>query len=406
MRTAAVLTVLVVPAAARCPVSGAIRGDGPCPGSLRGAVENLADDPPPDAGQGTWKGCKCKSYCGADITDNFNCDYCRTEDNCGRSGIGGSWDYCSYPENKTYEAQTSDAKTAYLWGKINENKQHGDYPNVLNIVGESIQTTFDDWWDVMPNGRKKYIHSAGVVCKFKWSGNPAFTGLLGEAAEGFVRMGSAAPLTGNPGSPDGVTPGNGFKFLRTGVRSGNFVSLASLTLANAGWNFFSKNQSNHIAAPTGATAILAKKFNQASTCAPQVGLSDLAKWSQDGTASAKPVFPFRLQFNPTKDVQQSNDAKTLDQMLDGMKFKVGTSLFDVLAYKTPSDKAPVSLGTMVVTGECTTSAFGDAKLFIRHQRVEEDWAIHPEWLRDPSYDAKAACGSDVSITPPQKCSAE
>ena len=66
--------------------------------------------------------------------------------------------------------------------------------------------------------------------------------------------------------------------------------------------------------------------------------------------------------------------------------------------------SPLKLGAMVTTAKCTSSKWGDEKFFIRHQRVEEDWAAHPEFLTQ--YDAAKACGWSGKVTPqgaPKKC---
>ena len=119
---------------------------------------------------------------------------------------------------------------------------------------------------------------------------------------------------------------------------------------------------------------------------------------------------------------------------------------------------PLKLGEMVTTSACTTSAYGDASFFIRyppyavytvcvllqtsmlnayiraltlhtscrfthssetllfclllfssschsrHQPIEQDWELHPEFLKQ--YDAKAACGWSSDPTPsgiPRQC---
>ena len=43
-----------------------------------------------------------------------------------------------------------------------------------------MKTSFDDEWDVMPNGRHKAIHSVGAVCPFKIdvAHDSPYTGLL------------------------------------------------------------------------------------------------------------------------------------------------------------------------------------------------------------------------------------
>ena len=45
------------------------------------------------------------------------------------------------------------------------------------------------------------------------------------------------------------------------------------------------------------------------------------------------------------------------------------------------------IGTLVTNSESVTSKYGDEVLFFRHQRVEDDVALKPEW-KDyyPEYD--------------------
>lgn len=381
----------------------------------------LESDPKPDPGQKTFKGCTCKSYCGPDATDAFNCDFCRTEGNCGRAGWGGSWDYCVYPPNNAFEMKDWQSKHAYWWKQLTaDTRRESKYPNVLGITTESIQTSFDNWKDEMPSGRKKYIHTIGSVCQFQLTitSDSPYTGLLGPGAQhGFIRMGSAADY-----SNGGLTPGLGFKFGRSDQLSAGFVALHSLDLGQS-WNFFKYNQSNHISPPEGATKALALKFNQASQCAPQVGLSDLARYSQDGTEHNPPKFPFKLFLVPSAEVQTPDKEKTPDEVHAEMAaFQVGTTLYTVYACDRamgdemkPTDGgleaacgSPLKLGDVVTTSQCTTSAYGDKKFQIRHQRVEEDWELRPDFLKQ--YDAKKACGwSGKSVSPsgvPKKCSAE
>ena len=114
--------------------------------------------------------------------------------------------------------------------------------------------------------------------------------------------------------------------------------------------------------------------------------------------------------------------KTVDEINEEMEaFEVGTSVFTVYACgKAASDEAemnptdgglefacadPIRLGDMVTTDRCTSSKFGDERLFIQHQRIEDDWKLRPDILS--SYDAAKACGWSGKITAdgaPPKCS--
>jgi len=374
--------------------------------------------------QKTKQGCSCKSHCSAStqkggglLSNNiWRCDYCRTENACGYRSLEGRWDYCDYPKNEDFEDQSFEDKNEYFWDKIIANRTHGKAPFILPIFMESMQTVFDNMKDEMPVGRKKYIHSIGSICKFELDikAKSPYTGIFAQGKqEGFIRMGSALPPTST-----GLTPGLGFKFARKGVPSGGFVGLYSL-VAGTTWNFFEKSQSNHIAAPVGPTMILAKKFMQASQCAPQVGLSDLARYSQDGTEHKDPQFPFKLFMVPSQKVQMTaengmpkmTDGKwTVDQVHEFMdKFEVGTPLYKVYACDKPKTNGaelnptdgsveeaceePFELGDMVTTSECTTSSYGDNEFHVRHQRIEEDWALRPEFLTTPGYDVTTGCAA-------------
>jgi len=155
-----------------------------------------------------------------------------------------NWDYCAYPQMDTYEAQTASAKMMQLWNKVTHKDvvgRSGPAKSVLGVVstiiGESMRTTFDTRWDVLPEGRTKVIHSQGVHCQFELDiPSSPFTGLLAPGKPtGIIRIGSASSNdeTGKP-----PFPGLSFKFLRSGVQSGNFVALRSTGPEGGGYAFF------------------------------------------------------------------------------------------------------------------------------------------------------------------------
>jgi len=215
-----------------------------------------------------------------------------------------------------------------------------------------------------------------------------------------------------------------------------------------------------------AAQILAEKFKQASGCVTMVGLSDAAAFCQDGTPVESPAFPFELRFENTGEVSFPESVQTQEELIGerglgspasgfqnlfslplnhrhtetpkrrntetrkltnqdipdilrpsrtytrthpygrfvaNMKaIAVGTSLFNVVAYETPASTTGVKIGEIVTTSECLSSTFGDSHFFVQHQRVEEDWAIYPEWLDD--IDAARDCGaSSISLDAPPTC---
>lgn len=369
----------------------------------------------------TTLGCVCTTSCGASVTDAFKCDWCYVEGSCGLNSLRGRYDYCVYPDDEAFANQSFVAKTDFFWQKMTaDTTRAASYPSVTVAVSTSVQTSFHSYSDEMPAGRVKSIHTVGSICQFSLDvdeGSP-FTGLFAPGPKiGFARMGGA--IAWEPSS-EGLTPGIGFNFQRSGMFSGSTVAL--VTLEAATFNFFQYNFSNHIAEPkSAATLVLAKKFEQASQCPSQVGLSDMASYTQDGVAVPTPKTPFKLFFVPTDEVQRPNTPKSIDDvMADMASFPVGTRLLTVYACARGNGDAelnpteggveqacgePYLLGDMVTTTACTTSAYGDAKFFFRHQLIEEDWAANPEFLEQ--YDVAAACGyPGADLTPdgtPTQC---
>ena len=56
----------------------------------------------------------------------------------------------------------------------------------------------------------------------------------------------------------------------------------------------------------------------------------------------------------------------------------GTAIYSLKAHSEPADTQGTVLGKIVVD-ECTTSKFGDERLFFQHQRIEEDIILRPDW---------------------------
>jgi len=367
----------------------------------------------------TVKGCTCRSDspCGAHLGTMFKCDTCKTRDGCGHWGLPSTYDYCDYrPDTvRSFIKKSFSNKMDYFWGKITANStRYPHFPLLSNFL-TSVRTTFDNYRPEMPPSREKLIHTVGSICKFHLDISPSspYTGLLGPGLKvGFVRMGSAV----DPGSyGDGVAPGLGFKLPRSGRHDGDFVMLNALGFGEH-WDFFHLNQSNHIAPANGFTAVVAEKFKEASQCPYQVGLSDLATYSQDGRESSPPKFPFKLLMVSGPSVKTGTKGKTLDAIhaeLDAIP--LGTTLYNVYACSKSSgdEMAPAEnldacggamlLGALKTASKCTTSWYGDSAFHVRHQRIEEDWQLEPSYRKMGAYDADQACGASVTSRAPPSC---
>lgn len=358
----------------------------------------------------TVRGCKCKSSstCDADVGTGFKCDTCKTEGSCGTFSLLGRWDHCDYrPATvESFISKSSQSKMQYFWNNIVANTtSYPEYPLLSNIL-TSMRTSFDNYRPEMPAKREKMIHSVGSVCQFEFdvSSDSPFTGLLSPGLKtGLIRMGGAVDATDSAG----LTPGLGFKLPRSGRPDGDFVMLYSLAMGDS-WDFFHLNHSNHIAPASGVVQILAKKFEDASQCPFQVGLSDLARYDQDGAESNTPKFPFKLFMVKGPTVQTGRKGQTVAAVhseLDAIP--AGTTLYNVYACTRPSSNeampsenldscgGALPLGAIKTSSRCTTSWYGDTSLHIRHQRIEEDWQLEPSYMKMDSYNADEACGKRV-----------
>jgi hypothetical protein len=307
--------------------------------------------------------------------------------------LSGYYDYCTYEPDVHYERQSAKAKFDMLMAKAGHGGS-GSYPSLLNVLtgtlGESVRLTFDSNSDTFPHQREKTIHGIGVIggIKFESAGGHPYQGLFTGADHGMVRFSSAkAP------DSDGVTPGMGLKFFRDGRRSANFVSMYSLDgQPCSDGDFFQHDWSNHIPMTDNfGLKIIAAKFWQASYCPLMVGLSDVAS-EADGVAPAPGTFPFQLIFKAA--VSSQCDCHDYDGCLSNLvSLGSGTKLFDVEARASPGASTQ-HIGTISLTSQLKQSQWGDEQFFIQHQNMEDDFAIHPEWIS--ALDLKNECGMDCA----------
>ena len=58
---------------------------------------------------------------------------------------------------------------------------------------------------------------------------------------------------------------------------------------------------------------------------------------------------------------------------------VGTTIYTLKAYLSPDDSEGMVLGNLVITDNCVSSLYGDTRMFFKHQYIEDDIALKPEW---------------------------
>ena len=300
-----------------------------------------------------------------------------------------------------------------MYNKITATPTAGEWPPTVGwplakclpyIFIESMSPTVDLVSDEFPEGRYKLIHSVGGAASFKidWDSNP-YTGLFQGSDYGLLRFASASEPkegAGNNAVDSGFVPGIGMKFLRDGVESANVVFLHKLTAADS-WNFFKHMQSNHLSANnlgTAETVLKAKFETSGSSWVNMVGLSHLATYDQKGAAvdSSKLSFPFQLVIVPTDTMAtrfpDEYDKPLIEQLRE---IEIGTILYEVHA-KADYDAPLTKIGSLKLTSKIESSVYADQKLFLKHQTMEEDFALKPEWgARCPTNDDCLVCPVDT-----------
>lgn len=292
----------------------------------------------------------------------------------------------------TWQQKQAYEKQQLLWNAITSNESPGPWPSALQLAEiflESMNPTFDAIQDDLPTqggfgfNRVKLIHSVGCtgLGSFVSNGNSPYTGLFTNASNVILRFSTAKAYDATPYS---FTPAIGFKFLRSGVKSGNFMTMFSLE-GQSSYNFFKHDLSNHVTDlslnASSALRALKFKFESVSDYPSLLGLSDIASFDQNGHAVAHPRFPFRLVFQPAKALKTMfSDQFASSDLCDTVgKVPTGT-IYYVYAEDTPGDE-PQLIGFVDLTQQPVRSNFGDVSLFFEHQRMEDDFKIHPEWVQ-------------------------
>merc|ERR1719367_625351 len=121
--------------------------------SIHGGEKHAIADPETS----TPNGCTCNSLCGATIEDGFTRDWCLVEGSCGEYILLiGYWDWCLYKDSSKPDYTALDWQTKHdqIWSEIKSDSTYGGfYPS--DAFTESLLTTFENEWDIMPAGRRK-----------------------------------------------------------------------------------------------------------------------------------------------------------------------------------------------------------------------------------------------------------
>jgi len=322
------------------------------------------------------------------------------------SFIGGGCQSQSQRLFNTENRNSAAWKHVTIWHEVLLNISSGSWPhrNLAVMEGPTppafftldLCPTFEAPGDELPSGRRKFSHAVGSVGKVKFIARPNnYTGIFQGAKYGIIRI----SLTNEP-APGYFGPSFGFglKFLRDGVDSASVVVRYN-NVTQKSWNLFSENLSNHYIGQGELTVSLAKFNAQASPYIAQVGLSDMARYGENGKyiPDNRVNYPYKLVFKPTRKIafrdehhgELQDDLKTIEK---------NTTLWEVHAWDDPSELGGVEkhIGDLVLTSPLVRSLYGDTKLFFRHQDIRDDFKLRPQWKKYTS-----AVGALLGVEP--KC---
>lgn len=112
--------------------------------------------------------------------------------------------------------------------------------------------------------------------------------------------------------------------------------------------------------------------------------------TQSGQSESSPVFPWKLRFvaNHNNDTIASKAAGYVNYLDELEKIPSGNTLYDVYATDKPTELGGTEkkIAQIITKSQMTKSNWGDEHLYFRHQRMDDDLAIHPEWTQyTPKY---------------------
>jgi len=97
------------------------------------------------------------------------------------------------------------------------------------------------------------------------------------------------------------------------------------------------------------------------------------------------VFPHEIIFEPHADVHSLfSNAEPSDPFnyLKNLKsVPADSNLYNVYGYDEPAAKGgnKILIGTLTLQGSMVTSKFGDTDIFVRHQILNQDVELRPDW---------------------------
>jgi len=76
-------------------------------------------------------------------------------------------------------------------------------------------------------------------------------------------------------------------------------------------------------------------------------------------------------------------------------------LYTVFALDKPSSLGgtEMEIGEIVLRSQMQTSMWGDKHMYFRHQKHDDDFRYHPEWMNEPTHGTFVMEGENVKLHP-------
>jgi hypothetical protein len=292
-----------------------------------------------------------------------------------------------------YDFLPADSKLTVLWSLISADQTQAQWftkAQMNELYSENVKLSFEMDGDILSEGRKKLIHTVGLVAKGEFivdTPNP-YSGIFKTGAKNtIVRLAVSKPpnytKTKSEEAWDNLVPSLSLKFLRDGLVSANLVAKYGGN-GSKSWNFFHKPLSNQALKSKGKIHdAINCKFSEASKYVQSIGLYKIAEYDEKGNRSENPSFPFKVLFEARPELKSQfpeSFEKTYIEQIKGIPS--GTILYDIFAIAHPHETKKKLIGTIKTKSEFITSKFGDEKLFFKHNYMEDDFKVHPEWEKD------------------------
>eukprot|EP00607_Mallomonas_marina_P000852 CAMPEP_0182436346 /NCGR_PEP_ID=MMETSP1167-20130531/80997_1 /TAXON_ID=2988 /ORGANISM="Mallomonas Sp, Strain CCMP3275" /LENGTH=312 /DNA_ID=CAMNT_0024628413 /DNA_START=247 /DNA_END=1182 /DNA_ORIENTATION=+ len=288
---------------------------------------------------------------------------------------------------------TAEEQLAAVWTQLEKRPQTAFawpyFSDVRKAVLDSdYKKILQDKRD-MHNESSKVICPNGFVCQIKidWV-HDTYTGLFRESTHSILRLSSAlAPVEGSVPwfmkpvlgkvATSQLFPCAAMKCFRSHMHSGNLLFGGKKTGQEDRRFFLHPLTTSLTEKVPGPLRWVIDQFRQYSAYPTQLGLSDFARYNEDGSEVSTVEFPWLLALHPLEGVS--------DITFEALpSLPPGTPLYDLFGYPSPasallSDGHGLQLLGRVSSSSCFLSSPADDGLFFKHQAREEDYDLRPQW---------------------------